>query len=123
LVTSQAPVSLPRFAGLPVEEETLNMAKTPPDQPGAPPEAPAKDAVRFNTSNLKSSYANVCNATSSKEEVVLNFGLNQSWERATQELEVELTDRIVLSPFAAKRLSQLLAKLVGEYERRYGELK
>lgn len=99
------------------------MAKTPTDDVAAQAGAPAGTKVKFNTSNLKSSYANVCNATSTREEVVLNFGLNQNWERTPQEMEVELTHRIVLSPFAAKRLNQLLGKLVTEYESRYGELK
>lgn len=68
--------------------------------------------VRWNTSNLKSSYANVCNATSTREEVVLNFGVNEGWERNKNEMEIELTHRILLSPFAAKRLVDLLNKLM-----------
>ncbi|MBW2102868.1 MAG: DUF3467 domain-containing protein [Deltaproteobacteria bacterium] len=84
-------------------------------------EAPAT-TIRWNTANLKSSYANVCNVTSTREEVVLNFGINQSWERGQQEMEIQLTDRIILSPFAAKRLSTMLTRLMGEYEARYGEL-
>ena len=39
------------------------------------------------------------------EEVVLNFGVNQNWDRMQQEFEIELAHRIILSPFAAKRLS------------------
>lgn len=99
------------------------MAKTPNDNAAGDTGVPAGSHVKFNTANLKSSYANVCNATSTREEVVLNFGLNQNWERTPQAMEVELSHRIVLSPFAAKRLSQLLGKLVSEYESRYGELK
>ena len=79
--------------------------------------------VRWNTNALKSSYANFCNATSTREEVVLNFGVNHNWERSPQEMEIDLEHRIVLSPFAAKRLNQLLSKLMTEYESRYGELK
>jgi hypothetical protein len=79
--------------------------------------------VRWNTQNLKSGYANFCNATSTREEVVLNFGINRSWERTPQAMDIELEHRIVLSPFAAKRLSALLSKLISEYETRYGELK
>jgi hypothetical protein len=79
--------------------------------------------VHWNTDKLKSSYANFCNATSTREEVVLNFGVNQNWERTPQEMAIDLEHRIVLSPFAAKRLNQLLSKLVTEYETRYGELK
>ena len=38
-------------------------------------------------------------------------------------MEIELAHRIVMSPFAAKRLAELLNKLIAEYESRYGELK
>jgi len=79
--------------------------------------------VRWDTSNLKSSYANVCNATCTREEVVLNFGINQNWERSQQEFEIQLTHRIILSPFAAKRMSELLQKLLADYEAKHGELK
>lgn len=79
--------------------------------------------VHWSTTALKSSYANFCNATSTREEVVLNFGVNHNWERSPQEMEIDLEHRIVLSPFAAKRLNQLLSKLITEYESRYGELK
>lgn len=79
--------------------------------------------VRWDTSNLKSSYANVCNATCTREEVVLNFGINQNWERSQQEYEIQLTHRIILSPFAAKRMSELLKQLITDYEAKHGELK
>src|SRR5262245_38723467 len=84
---------------------------------------PPSAKVRWSTQSLKSSYANFCNATSTREEVVLNFGVSHNWERTPQDMEIELSHRIVLSPFAAKRLSGILAKLIGEYENRYGELK
>ena len=79
--------------------------------------------VRWDTVQLKSSYANVCNVTSTREEVVLNFGINQGWERAQGEVEIQLTNRIILSPFAAKRLNLMLADLIRGYESRYGELR
>jgi len=85
--------------------------------------ATAAPPIKWNTTNMQSSYANFCNANSTREEVVLNFGVNKSWERGPkQELDIELNHRIVLSPFAAKRLSQLLQTLMKEYETRYGTL-
>ena len=78
--------------------------------------------IHWDTTNLKSAYANVCNVTSTREEVVLNFGINQAWERGVQELKIELTNRLILSPFAAKRLATMLSKLIDEYEDRYGTL-
>lgn len=78
--------------------------------------------VKWDTNNLKSSYVNVCNATSTREEVVLNFGVNQAWEQNRQDMTIELSHRVILSPYAAKRLSLLLSGLLDEYENRYGKL-
>ena len=93
--------------------------------PKPAPQPGTRQTLRFRTDSLKSSYCNMCNATSTREEVVLNFGLNQNWDQPTAKpdvLEVDLQHRVVLSPFAAKRLSEALAKLVSDYEARYGKL-
>lgn len=101
------------------------MAQTKPNATEPTPAAkPAEESrMKVNTSALKSTYCNVCNATSTREEVVLNFGVNQSWDRGPGELEVSLEHRIILSPFAAKRLHDMMGKLMEEYQTRYGELK
>ena len=78
--------------------------------------------VRWDDSKLKSTYANVCNVSSTREEMTLLFGTNQTWHTGQKELVVELTDRIVLNPYAAKRLSLLLSNTIREYEARFGEL-
>lgn len=83
----------------------------------------AQQRVKWNVQQLKSSYVNFANANSTKEEVVLNFGLNAAWDRSQPDMEIELHHRIVMSPFAAKRLSELLSRLMDEYETRYGPLK
>lgn len=89
----------------------------------ATPDVAATPKVKWNVEQLKSSYVNFANANSTQEEVVLNFGMNNTWDRITPEVEIELTHRIVMSPFAAKRLSELLGKLVTQYEARYGTMK
>jgi len=90
---------------------------------GARPAATvSQQAIRWDDSNIKSSYANVCNVSSTREEVVLVFGTNQAWERGQAEVRVELSHRIILSPFAAKRLADLLANVMREYESRFGVL-
>jgi hypothetical protein len=78
--------------------------------------------IKWDDSGMKSSYANVCNVTSTREEVVLLFGMNQAWNRGQKEVTIQLTDRIVISPYAAKRLSMLLGGVVKEYENRFGAL-
>jgi len=78
--------------------------------------------IKWDDSNMKSSYANVCNVTSTREEVVMLFGINQAWNRGQKEVVIQLTDRIIISPYAAKRLMMLLGNVVQEYEKRFGEL-
>jgi hypothetical protein len=78
--------------------------------------------IKWDDSNMKSSYANVCNVTSTREEVVMLFGINQAWNRGQKEVTVQLTDRIIISPYAAKRLAMLLDGVVKEYEKRFGAL-
>src|SRR5256885_5120856 len=78
--------------------------------------------VKWDDSQMKSSYANVCNVASTREEVVLLFGMHQAWQSGQKEVPVQLSDRIVLSPFAAKRLLALLSNVIKEYEGRFGVL-
>ena len=91
-----------------------------------PTTQPTKEAqgttLKWDDSRMKSGYANVCNVTSTREEVVLLFGMNQAWNRGQKEVTIQLTDRIIISPYAAKRLGMLLDGVVREYEKRFGTL-
>ena len=83
----------------------------------------ATPKVKWDDSNMKTAYANVVNAASTREEVTLFFGTNQTWNVAdAKELVIQLSDRIVLSPFAAKRLWILLGSVLKDYETRHGKL-
>ncbi len=83
----------------------------------------AMPTVNWDDSNMRTSYANVVNASSTREEVTLFFGSNQTWNVTDkQEFNVLLSDRIVLNPYAAKRLHTLLGAVLNEYEKRFGTL-
>ncbi|MFI4889024.1 MAG: DUF3467 domain-containing protein [Steroidobacterales bacterium] len=97
------------------ETPKSNIPVTAPPQQGQPQQA------KVSTANLKTSYCNMCSTNLTREEVVLNFGINQNWDRP-ESPELSLEHRIILSPFLAKRLSQLLNKVVEDYETRYGAL-
>jgi len=84
--------------------------------------SPAGSQVAFNTEDLKSSYCNVCNGSSTREEVVINFGVNDSWDMSSETIKVNLQHRIVMSPHAAKRVRDMMNRLIEEHESRYGEL-
>lgn len=78
--------------------------------------------VVWDDSRMNTSYANVSNVLGSREEITLLFGANQTWAAGQKEVKVQLSDRIVLNPYAAKRLSVLLERVLKEYESRWGQL-
>lgn len=80
--------------------------------------------LKWDDSKMQTTYANVVNASSTREEVSIFFGTNQSWNISEdRELAIQLSDRMVLNPYAAKRLLVLLSRIIKEYENRFGTLK
>lgn len=88
----------------------------------AAPKPATGPTVKFDDSGITNAYANVCNVSSSREEVVVVFGMNNAWERDASEVRVKLNSRVILSPFAAKRLGLLLNSVVQQYEARFGAM-
>lgn len=86
-------------------------------------QAPDVQKVVWDDSRMNTSYSNVCNVLGSREEITLLFGANQAWHSGQKEVKVLLSDRVVLNPYAAKRLAALLERVLKEYEARYGQLK
>ena len=73
--------------------------------------------VRWDDSKMQSTYANACNVISTREEIVLFFGLNQGL-RGGEAITVDLSERVILNPYAAKRLNLLLTNVLREHEAR-----
>lgn len=94
-------------------------AETTPQQ-AENPVFPAQN-VALDTSQLKSTYCNVCNASATREEVVLNFGVNKDWDLGGPKLAVEVHHRVILNPHAARRLHEVLGQLLKDIETRYGD--
>lgn len=92
------------------------------DDAGTGAVKPQGTKVRWDDSVMTTSYANVCNVSSTREEVTLLFGTNQSWHTGQEEVVIKLSDRLIVSPYAAKRLSLLLTNIVEQYEDRFGAL-
>jgi hypothetical protein len=78
--------------------------------------------VRWDDSQMRTAYANACNVVSTREEVVLFFGINQGMRGGVGEIVVELGNRIMLNPHAAKRLNLLLTNVLREHEARFGTI-
>jgi len=102
------------------EKKPTNVAA---DKKEAEKPANTPPKIQWDDSKMATTYANAVNASSTREEVSVFFGTNQTWNPSQSDtLKIELTDRIVLNPYAAKRLAVLLSGIVGEYEKRFGEL-
>src|SRR6202790_2227904 len=96
-------------------------AETP--TPPAPADAPRASSVQWNDKNMATHFANVVNVQSTREQVDLFFGTNQTWNIADgPAASVDLTNRIILTPFAAQRLWAVLCGVLREYESRHGPL-
>lgn len=78
--------------------------------------------IHWDDSSLKSGYANVFNVGISRAEIVLLLGMGQISPANRKELRIRLSDRIVMNPFAAKRLATLLNRVIRDYEFRFGSL-
>jgi len=78
--------------------------------------------VKWDDSNLEAAYANVANVSCTREEVTLLFGTNQTWHAGQKDLTILLSHRIMLSPFAAKRMLMLLDATIKKYETAFGEI-
>jgi hypothetical protein len=95
------------------------IAETPPTSA-----EPSRSAtVQWNDKDMATHFANVVNVQSTREQVDLFFGMNQTWNvTGNGQVSVDLTNRIILTPFAAKRLWTVLGGVLREYESRHGAL-
>ncbi len=79
--------------------------------------------IRWNESTTKDIHASVCAVVESREEISLLFGTEQPNHPADQEESIQLTDRVVLSPFTTKQLALALERVIRGYESAFGVLK
>jgi Protein of unknown function (DUF3467) len=101
------------------------MAKNPAtsDPQSKTPEPPKPATVQWIDKTMATHFANVVNVQSTREQVDLFFGTNQTWNVAGgAQVAVDLSNRIILTPYAAKRLWTVLGGVLREYETRHGSL-
>ena len=70
-----------------------------------PPNAAESTAtqVHWDQTNMRTEFSNVINVLSAREEFSLLFGMNSTWSLADGKgFEVKLSNRLVLTPYAAK---------------------
>ena len=78
--------------------------------------------VRFDDRQMVSQYSNVANVGMSKDEVTLLFGTNQTWGAVGDEIVIQLSSRIIMTPSVAKNFVQTLQRVLDEYEKKIGKI-
>ncbi len=86
-----------------------------------PPPQPRPAEYSVDTSKLGTTYANYARLTGTPEELILDFGLNTHLPPKPDE-PMQLTHRLVLGYYTAKRLSGALQWAVEQHEQVYGVL-
>jgi hypothetical protein len=95
------------------------MADQTPENQQAP-EAQQRGSIRLNYANAPLHYANLALVTTTPEEVILNFGVNAVPPTPEREMNLEISDRIILSFPSAKRLALTLGNIISRYEEAHG---
>ena len=84
---------------------------------------PNVQQVRLSTANTQTSYVNFCRGTLTPEEIILDLGFNaNAFGVKVLEEDIELRNRIILSPATAKRLLLQLNEMVRRHEQNFGEV-
>ncbi len=109
------------------------MAKTTdkPDESAAPPVAPPAPVpsaqptqppqLVVDTSKAHAAYSNFCRVTGTPEELIVDFGLN-SQSMGVQSEPIEISQRIVINFYTAKRLLAALQMSLQRHEAAFGVL-
>ncbi len=84
-------------------------------------EAPARPPLQVDDSCVDARYANFCRVTGTPEELIVDFGLNPQPMGAPLN-PIQISDRIVINYFTAKRLLHALNMTLQRHEAVFGPL-
>jgi hypothetical protein len=86
-------------------------------------DSPRAASVQWHDQQMQTHFANVVNVQSTREQFDLFFGTNQTWNVTDKNaVAVNLSNRVILTPLAAKRLWTVLGNVLREHEARHGTL-
>ena len=80
----------------------------------------SQPSVAWDESKMMENYANVATISATREEVSLLFGTQRGWRPDPNDVAIQLTNRVILNPYLAKRFLSVLSRTIEEYEKRYG---
>jgi hypothetical protein len=94
-----------------------------PLEPAAASTENHAQAQRITTDKSQTTYVNFCRGTLTPEEVILDLGFNaNAFGMKVLDEELAISNRLVMSPAAAKRLLFLLNDIVRRHEQNFGEV-
>jgi hypothetical protein len=101
-------------------ETSTPQSESQPIQGPIPSAAAQRPAISVNDTKAVVCYANFCRVTGTPEELILDFGLNSNPIGGAE--VVEVTQRLVMNYYTAKRLLQALGMSVQRHEAAFGAL-
>jgi hypothetical protein len=82
--------------------------------------------LRVDDRNMTTGYANAFRTNGTAEEVLLDFGLNlvvpSAQPQGQPEILFQVSNRIVMNYYSAKRLAITLSQLIRRHEEQFGDL-
>jgi len=96
-------------------------AQSPAAAQPAGTEQVGQATIHVDDSHCTAGYANFCRVSSTPEELILDFGLNQQ-PFGTPTEPIPVTQRIVTNFYTAKRLLQALHMTIQRHEAAFGVL-
>lgn len=89
---------------------------------GETQQTPGGTTLHIRGQDVKTSYANMCLLLSTREEMILDFGLTLVGGGAAEQREANMTvsNRIIMGVPAAKRLAIALSQAIQRYENAFG---
>ena len=81
----------------------------------------SRPTVTIDDSQVQASYANLCRVSSTPEELILDLGLNPN-PYAQTDTTVQLSQRVIMNHFTAKRLLAALSVTLQRHEQAFGVL-
>jgi hypothetical protein len=85
------------------------------------PQDPQRQQVTVDASKAHAAYANFCRVTGTPEELIIDFGLNTQPMGVPSE-PIEISERIVMNYFTAKRMMAALQMSLQRHEAAFGVL-
>ncbi len=82
----------------------------------------ATQKLNWKDDNMKSLYSNITSITGGKEEIIALFGMTELWKENQEEINVDIIERVVMSPYTAKRLAIMLNNTLVAYENKFGTI-